>query len=80
MTGVMMNGSRETKMTGPRSDRATLLTTTAMTSPPPMTSGRVIRVNVSVNRRAFQKSIVRSARQSRSRSAASVRSGSRTLR
>ena len=80
MTGVMMNGSREMKMTGPRSARAVLLTAIAIANPITMTSGNVTRVKVRVKRNAFQKSIVSSARQLPSRTAARARPGSSTLR
>ena len=80
MTGVMMNGNRETKMIGPRMERTALFTASAMPRPVSTTSGNVIRVKVSVNRRAFQKSMLRTSRHRRSDTASHSRSGSRTLR
>ena len=52
MTGVMMYGSSETKMSGPRTTRAMLSTISAIARPKPITKGRVIRAKVSVKRRA----------------------------
>ena len=80
MTGVMMNGSREMKMIGPRIVRTALLTATAMPSPSSRMSGNVISVNVSVNRRAAQKSMLRMSSQRSFAIAFHSRSGSRTLR
>ena len=62
ITGVMMNGSSETKMTGPRIARTVLLTVSAIARPTPTTSGSVISVKVSVKRSAFQKSMVQDVR------------------
>ena len=53
ITGVMMKGRSETKMIGPRIERAAAFTASAMASPSPMTSGRVISVKVSVKRSAL---------------------------
>ncbi len=53
MIGVMMNGSSEMKITGPRRARTALLTTMAMTSPSPMTSGSVMKVKLRVKRSAL---------------------------
>ena len=52
ITGVTMKGSSEMKMTGPRIDRAALLTASAIASPVPSTSGSVSSVNISVKRSA----------------------------
>ena len=80
ITGVMMNGSRETKMIGPRMERTALLTASAIPSPNSRMSGNVIRVNVSVNRRAAQKSMLRMSGHRSFAMACHSRSGSRTLR
>ena len=80
ITGVMMNGSRETKMIGPRMDRTALLTASAMPRPNSRMSGSVISVNVSVNRSAAQKSMLRMSSQRSLAMASRSRSGSRTLR
>ena len=43
MTGVMIKGSNEIKITGPRTDRMALFTVRAIRSPTPITSGSVSR-------------------------------------
>ena len=52
MSGVMMNGSRLTKMTGPRNDCNARLTDNASAKPTNNTSGSVIKVKVRVKRNA----------------------------
>ena len=58
ITGVMMNGSKEAKMIGPRMRRAVASSASARARPRPITSGRVTSVNVSVKRNALKKSML----------------------
>jgi hypothetical protein len=57
ITGVMMKGSSETKITGPGRRLGGIVDRQRDGQAQPITSGRVISVKVSVKRSAFQKSM-----------------------
>ena len=57
ITGVIIIGSSDINITGPRIDLAALFIHKAINNPNKRTNGKVIRVNERVNLNAFQKSI-----------------------